>query len=127
MRRLLVVVVILSLGQGAAAAAGPLEVSTARAAALLGQGSGSASSRSGKRPLLWTGAALSGAGVALMLVGKSSCENLGGSIRRCTESPGLKWLGLGVAGLGGSLLVVGAKKSTQILVGPSSVTYRRRF
>jgi hypothetical protein len=133
MGRVMTFVLILSLGQSAAVfAAGPLEVSAARAARRLAQANGQTSNHSGRNALLWTGAAVAGAGVALMLIGKERCEtlsvgNVSGSIVQCTQSTGLTWLGLGVAGVGGSLMIVGANKSAQIRIQPTSVAYQLRF
>ena len=129
MKRLIVLVTVIALGQNVLFAAGPLEEAAKQAA--LAQSAGqvpkASTHSSSRKVLLWTGVAAAGAGTGLMLWGMNRCENLGGTIQRCTESDGLKWLGIGTAAAGGVLLGIGASKHSDIRILPTSVSYRLKF
>ena len=129
MKRLIVVVSVIALCPNVLFAAGPLEEAARRAAlSQTGRPTPTVSApSSSKRPLLWSGVALAGAGTGLMFWGMKRCENLGGTIRRCTESQSLKWLGVGTAAAGGALLGISLSKNSEIRIIPSSVSYRLRF
>ena len=132
MKRVMVFALVWSLSRSLAFAAGPVDESAKRASRDLAQSAGSPSTASSGKPWLWSGVALAGGGVALMMIGRESCKtvsvgNISGSIVTCTESTSLKWMGLGVAAAGGALIAVGASKHSQFLVLPNAVAYRMRF
>lgn len=127
MRRLLVFVLIFALGHTSAAfAAGPLEESARRAAEQLAQ---SAAQPFNRNTLLWAGASIVGAGlavIALAAFGPHQTENPEATGRRHHErNEGWMWAGVGVAGLGATVMIIGASNSIQI--GPNSLAYRARF
>ena len=133
MRRLTVFGLILSLSYTSAAfAAGPLEEGGKRAAQQLAQTSAPPSN---KKTFLWSGAALTGAGIALITLANTSlkkkeCVGLSSGLFDVTEcfegtNNAAAWAGLGTAGLGAALMIVGVSKNIQI--GPDRVTYRVAF
>ena len=116
-----------------ALAAGPLEESARRAAQQLAQAQGQSSN---KARLLWTGAALAGAGVALVTLSftalhKSECTNIlsrGVVIgKECLDADNVAvgLAGLVLMGVGGAVAVMGILKEVDIR--PNSVAYRVRF
>jgi hypothetical protein len=135
MKRLVVFMLVLSFGLGqtpAAFAAGPLEEGVKRAAQQLAQ---TTQTPSNKKTFLWSGAALTGAGIALITLANTSLkkeECVTGSsgifdFTECIEETNnaAAWAGLGTAGLGAALMIVGVSKNIQI--GPDRVTYRVAF
>ena len=135
MKRLIVFALIFTLvGETAVAfAAGPLEESARRAAQGLAQVQGQSSN---KARLLWTGAALAGAGVALVALSftalhKSECTNIlsRGVVvgKECLDADNVAvgLAGLVLMGVGGTVTVIGVLK--EIDIRPNSVAYRVRF
>lgn len=133
MRRLVVFALIFSLSHASAAlAAGPLEEAGKRAAQQLAQTSGQPSN---KKTLMWSGAALTGAGIALITLANTSLKKeecvVGTSgifdFVECVQETNnaAAWAGLGTAGLGAALMIVGISKNIQ--VGPNRITYRVTF
>jgi hypothetical protein len=134
MKRLLVFALVCSLGRvSVASAEGPLLESGKHAAQQLVQ---TQKQPSRGNTLLWTGAALLGGGVALMILSKTALHK-----EECTDilSRGVVigeecvtednvvagLAGLGVAIVGTTVMVVGVRSSIQM--GPNWVAYRIRF
>lgn len=135
MKRILLFALVFSLGQASfASAEGPLLESAKRVAQQLAQTQGQPSNT--KKTFLWTGGALLGGGVALMVLAKTALhkEECTDIISRgvvigqeCVEGDnivaGVAGLGIGIVGT--TLMIVGARSSIQ--VGPNWVAYRARF
>ena len=134
MKRLVVFALIFTVvGETVAYAAGPLGESARRAARQLAQTQGQ---RSNKARLLWTGAALAGAGVALTTLSftalhTSDCTNIlsRGVVvgKECLDADNVAvgLAGLVLMGVGGAVAVIGVLK--EIDIRPTSVAYRVRF
>lgn len=136
MKRLLVFALVFSLGHTSLASAeGPLVESAKRAAQQVAQTPGQASNNN-RNTLLWTGAALAGGGVALMILSKTALHNeectdiLSRGVvigQECVEEDniGAGVAGLGMAIVGAILMIVDARNTIQF--GPNAFAYRVRF